>query len=313
MKINRYISLHSLIEWADSTPSFVWGEGTSEASTVYPSNSVQVFATALLPYLDGSYDNPYSTTTPKEKLPQYFTTAVQVKNYVFEEFADRLMSVPYRGGEFYPLFNRNLNHNEAMMLILTQCLINKSQFFIQIEGYNFLKKIGLAAINYNPLYNLNETERTTTTYGQHITDQDRGARLRTDNFGNTQQTDNYGAQSGSEVLGTHSDDHSETQMNDVSNPKLKTRDSFGSQSNSHTEASYTDTHTSAAVVNTSGDAAAKDITTSKEHVDTVVREKSGTNVIIQDLIEKQLSVLDYNPVNEFFKTWANRVCLSVYK
>lgn len=312
MKINRYISLHSLIEWADSTPSFVWGEGTSEAQTVYPPNSVQVFATALLPYLDGSRDNPYSTIDPKEKLPQYFTTAVQVKNYVFEEFADRLMSVPYRGGEFYPLFNRNLNHNEAMMLILTQCLINKSQFFIQIEGYNFLKKIGLAAINYNPLYNLNEKERITTTYGQHITDQDRGARLRTDNFGNTSQTNLYGAQQLTDNMASQTDTHSETQMNDLTY-KPKTQDVHGGHTDTHSTTQHSDTITTTAVVNTSGDAAAKDTTTSKEHVDTVIREKSGINVIIQDLIEKQLDVLDYNPVNEFFKAWSNKVCLSVYK
>lgn len=180
MRMVKYITLSQFIYWAENTDPF-----TFDGATANPSAQWQVLTGTIKPYLDGSLDNPYSTTNPKEKLPQYFSTAAAIGDYLGDEYGDRLVAVPFRIGEFYPRINRNLNKDEAMELIMRE-LLSKAIGFVNLYGPQYIRKIGLADIKYNPIWNVDGTERTVYDFGQHIT---------TDQYGNTQDTIIHGAQS----------------------------------------------------------------------------------------------------------------------
>lgn len=307
MRMKRYITFDELIFWATSTPAFEFN-----GVQVDPSTQWHTISDTLLPFLNGSKDNPYSTTNPKEKLPAFFTTATSIGTYLNEEYGDRLVATEYRGGSYYPRLRRNLNHNEAMELILAE-MLSKTINFISIYGFEFIRLFGTVGLDYDPRFSSKEIIKHLFDYGEHIVDNDYGARLRTDNLGNTFQTNVIGNTAGGETLGQHTDNHSETQMNDVANPKLKTRDDWGAQTNTHHEDTHTDTIATNAVINTSGDAAAKDTMTSKHHRDSHTIEKDATGLkTIQETIEAERKLNGWNPALEFFKAFTDKILLRAY-
>lgn len=150
MRMIKYITLSQLIYWAETTSPFTFNN-----ATVDPAAQWTALNTTIKPFLDGSLDNPYSTTTPKEKLPQYFSTAAAIGIYLGDEYGDRLVAVPFRGGEFYPRINRNLNKDEAMELIMQE-LLSKATSFVSVYGYQFLKLFGTSSLTYDPRYSIQE-------------------------------------------------------------------------------------------------------------------------------------------------------------
>ena len=307
MRLVKYATLDQLIYWCETTQPF-----TFEGTLVNPASQWEALCTVILPFLNGSMDNPYSTTTPKEKLPEYFSTAAQIGSYLQDEYEDRLVAVPFRCGEYYYKLGRNLNKDEAFELIIQE-LISKAYNFVSVFGYKFIKLFGTSSLNYDPRYSIQEHIRKVFDYGAHDVDNNYGARLRTDNLGNTSQTNLYGNTAGGETLGQHTDLHKETQMNDVVNPKLKTQDEWGSQTNTHHEDTHTDTITTTAVINTSGDAAVKDTMSSKAHQDVHTTDRESTGVkTIQELLQAERDLLNWNPVEEFFKAFTDKILLRCY-
>ena len=307
MKMKRYITLDQLIIWATTTSPFVF-----EGVEVNPEAQWEAINSALFPFLNGSMDNPYSTSNPKEKLPTYFSHAEDIGIYLSHEYESRLVAVPFCGGEYYPKLQRNLNKDEAMEVILASVL-SKTYSFISIYGYQFIKKIGLAGIKYNPIWNVDGTETTTYDYGNHVTDNEYGARLRTDNLGNTSQTTNYGGQQLTDQIGGTTTTHSETQMNDLTF-KPKTQDSDTGHTDTHTTTTHSDTTTTNAVINTSGDAAVKDTTTDKQHQNVETKERHGNIGVTstQELLKQEISLLDFNPAIEFLNAFTDKILLRAY-
>lgn len=324
MKMIKYITLDQLIYWSATTAPF-----TFEGVTVNPASQWETVESTILPFLNGSMDNPYSTTTPKEKLPQYFTTAAQIGSYLNDEFGDRLVAIPFRAGEFYYKLNRNLNKDEAMEIILQE-LISKAYNFVSVYGFQFLKLFGTSSLKYDPRYSIQEHIRKQLDFGIHETDNNYGARLKTDTlgptseskqYGATQDTTQYGAQSGSTTVGARTDTHSETQMNDLTF-KNKSQDAHSSATDSttiqsHTDTTnslqHTDTTTTLSVTNTTGDQAVKDTITDKAHqnIETTDREATGVKTI-QELLTAERELLNWNPVVEFFKAFTDKILLRVY-
>lgn len=324
MRLKKYITFDQLYYWSQTTAPF-----TFNGVQVNPATQMSTVEQILLPFLNGSMDNPYSTTTPKEKLPTYFTVAGDIGNYLNEEYGDRLVASSYRGGEYYAAVGRNLNNDEAMEVILQE-LISKTYHFISVFGYQFIKIFGTAALKYDPRYSIQEHIRKVLDFGNHETDNQYGARLKTDTlgptseskqYGATQDTTQYGAQSGSTTIGARTDTHSETQMNDLTF-KNKAQDAHSSATDSttiqtHTDTTnslqHTDTTTTLSVTNTSGDQAVKDTVTDKAHqnVETTDREATGVKTI-QELIAAEREILDFNPALEFFKAYTDKIMLRCY-
>ena len=263
MRLKKYITFDQLYYWSQTTAPF-----TFNGVQVNPATQMYTVEQILLPFLNGSLDNPYSTTTPKEKLPQYFTVAGDIGNYINEEFGDRLVACSYRGGEYYAALGRNLNNDEAMEVILQE-LISKTYHFVSIYGYQFIKLFGTASISYNPIWNVDGTETRTTDYGQHITTDQHGNKQQTqtlgptsksNTYGQVQLTDVYGKKEEDITYGTHTDStqfgqvqtsvsigqrtdtHSETQMNDLTF-KNKSQDVHSSANDSQTVDQHTDSTT----------------------------------------------------------------------
>ena len=287
MRMVKYITLSQFIYWAENTDQFVF-----DGATVNPSAQWQVLTGTVKPYLDGSLDNPYSTTTPKEKLPQYFSTAAAIGSYLGDEYGDRLVAVPFRIGEFYPRINRNLNKDEAMELIMRE-LLSKAIAFVNLYGPQYIRKIGLADIKYNPIWNVDGTERTVYDFGQHITTdqygnkqqtQQHGAQSKTNNYGqvqltdqygktteeieygNTSQTTQFGAQQLTDQIGGTTDTHSETQMNDLTF-KNKSQDAHSGHTDTHSTTQHSDTTTATTHTDTKEIAAKSDTHTTAARTD----------------------------------------------
>lgn len=263
MRMIKYITLSQFIYWAENTSPF-----TFDGVTVDPSAQWTALNTTIKPFLDGSLDNPYSTTTPKEKLPQYFSTAAAIGIYLGDEYGDRLVAVPFRGGEFYLKFNRNLNKDEAMEIIMQE-LLSKATSFVSIYGFQFLKLFGTSSLKYDPRYSIQEHIKKVYDFGQHITTdqygnkeqtQQHGAQSKTNNYGqvqltdqfgktteeikygNTSQTTQYGAQQLTDQIGGTTDTHSETQMNDLTF-KNKSQDAHSTHTDTHSTTQHSDTTT----------------------------------------------------------------------
>lgn len=287
MRMVKYITLSQFIYWAENTDPF-----TFDGATVNPSAQWQVLNGTIKPYLDGSLDNPYSTTTPKEKLPQYFSTAAAIGAYLGDEYGDRLVAVPFRIGEFYPRINRNLNKDEAMELIMRE-LLSKAIGFVNIYGFQFLKLFGTSSLNYDPRYSIQEHIRKVYDFGQHITTdqygnkqqtQLHGAQSRTNNYGqvqltdqygktteeieygNTSQTTQFGAQQLTDQIGGTTDTHSETQMNDLTF-KSKAQDAHTGHTDTHSSIQHSDTTTATTHTDTREIAAKSDTHTTAARTD----------------------------------------------
>ena len=263
MRLKKYITFDQLYYWSQTTAPF-----TFNGVQVNPATQMYTVEQILLPFLNGSLDNPYSTTTPKEKLPQYFTVAGDIGNYINEEFGDRLVASSYRGGEYYAPLGRNLNNDEAMEVILQE-LISKTYHFVSIYGYQFIKLFGTASISYNPIWNVDGIEKTIYDFGQHITTDQHGNKQQTqtlgptsksNTYGQVQITDSYGKHEEDTTFGTHTDStqygqvqttnqlgqrvdtHSETQMNDLTF-KNKSQDNHATTTDTETVGQHTDSTT----------------------------------------------------------------------
>lgn len=116
-------------------------------------------------------------------------------------------------------------------------------------------------IDYNPVFNVEE--HTTTTYGQHVTDNEQGQRQHTE--GDKSRTYGQGTDTSTGKRWVYDSESfgNETQTEDVT----------GSRTN--TEASYINT-----------DAATKDTVTSKQHVDEVERTGNIGVVSATDLLKQ---------------------------
>lgn len=297
MRLKKYITFDQLYYWSQTTAAF-----TFNGVLVNPASQMSTVEQILLPFLNGSLDNPYSTTTPKEKLPTYFTVAGDIGNYINEEYADRLVASPYRGGEYYPPLGRNLNNDEAMEVILQE-LVSKTYHFASVYGYQFIKLFGTAGLKYDPRYSIQEHIRKVSDFGIHETDNQYGARLKTDTLGPTSETKQYGATSESTqygqqtntdsygkheediTYGTHTDStqfgqvttnntygqrtatHSETQMNDLTF-KNKSQDVNASVSDGQIVSSHTDSTTFGSHSDNKTIKAKEDTHTQGTHTDT---------------------------------------------
>lgn len=142
---------------------------------------------------------------------------------------------------------------------------------------------------FDPLYNVDAHETTTTEYGQHITKDEKGQKQRTDVHGAQKQTNAYaqrqttnGARSDYTIDKAHDIDHGETTMDYTAAYTPKTQDSYGEHRTDIekgkeiiTEAEHNDTVSSQQYTDTSTDAAATDTLTSQSHTDTVTIRRYG--------------------------------------
>lgn len=142
---------------------------------------------------------------------------------------------------------------------------------------------------FNPLYNVDANETTTTEYGQHITTDAKGQKQRTDVHGAQSETAAYGkkqtansARSDYTIDGAHDTEHSETTMDNTASYIPRTKDENSQHrtdiqkgAETVTEDPRTDTVSSLQYTDTSTDAASTDIVTSKTHTDTVTIRRYG--------------------------------------
>lgn len=200
-------------------------------------------------------------------------------------------------------------------------LVELSTIIDPIFVYNeakYKKLIELQGYTYNPLWNVDGTETTTTKYGQHVTDTDIGQRNKTDTIAQQQNTNNYGQSQVTDVLGGNTDTSNEysTTMDDVANAKLKSRveEINGAKTDTHTTASKVDTITLGAHTDTHKDDATKDTITSKEHTDVVTYERHGNigTTKTQELIEAERKNLTFNVIGEFFRDIYPYVIVGVF-
>lgn len=293
MRMKKYITLDQLVYWAETTAPFEF-----DGATVNPYVQWGAISNVLLPFLNGSKDNPYSTTTPKEKLPQYFEDTAAIAAYLNEEYGDRLVAIPFKGGEYYPKFNRNLTKDEAMEVIIQE-MLSKTFHFVSIYGYQFVKLFGTSSLTYDPRYSIQEHIRKVNDYGQHITTdqygnkqqtQQHGAQSKTNNYGqvqltdsfgktteeieygNTSQTTQFGAQQLTDQIGGTTDTHSETQMNDLTF-KNKAQDAHSGHTDTHSTTQHSDTTTATTHTDTKEVSAKSDTHTTAARTDS---ESKGT-------------------------------------
>lgn len=200
-------------------------------------------------------------------------------------------------------------------------LVDLSTIIDPIFVYNeakYKKLIELQGYTYNPLWNVDGTETTTTKYGQHVTDTDIGQRNKTDTIAQQQNTNNYGQGQVTDVLGSNTDTSNEysTTMDDVTNAKLKSRveEINGAKTDTHTTASKIDTITLGAHTDTHKDDPTKDTITSKEHTDVVTYERHGNigTTKTQELIEAERKNLMFNIIGEFFRDIYPYVIVGVF-
>lgn len=142
---------------------------------------------------------------------------------------------------------------------------------------------------FNPLYNVDANETTTTAYGQHITTDAKGQKQRTDVHGAQSQTNAFaqrqttdGARDDYTVDGAHDIDHGSTTMDATAAYTPTTQESYGEHRTDIkkgqqiiTEAAHNDTVSSQQYTDTSTDAAATDTLTSQSHTDTVTIRRYG--------------------------------------
>ena len=142
---------------------------------------------------------------------------------------------------------------------------------------------------FDPLYNVDAHETTTTEYGQHVTKDAKGEKQRTDVHGAQSETAAYaqrkttnGARSDYTVDKAHDIDHGETTMDNTAAYTPKTQDSYGDHRTEIekgqeviTEAEHDDTLSSKEYTDTSTDAASTDTLTSQSHTDTVTIRRYG--------------------------------------
>lgn len=182
---------------------------------------------------------------------------------------------------------------------------------------------------FDPLYNVDAHETTTTVYGEHETTDAKAARTHTDTLAPTEETRNYGAQSmtsgsrdDSSTDGAQEITQKETTMDDTTTFRNKSQETHASVQNSFKKGSQTDTtlaHTDRVstiqVQNTANDAAATDTLTSKTHTDTVTVRRYGNigvTMSTQLLRDFQLFARESRLVNIIAETLARSLALLIW-
>lgn len=182
---------------------------------------------------------------------------------------------------------------------------------------------------FDPLYNVDAHETTTTVYGEHETTDAKAARTHTDTLAPTEETRNYGAQSitsgardDSSTDGAQEITQKETTMDDTTTFRNKSQETHASVQNSFKKGSQTDTtlaHTDRVstiqVQNTANDAAATDTLTSKTHTDIVTVRRYGNigvTMSTQLLRDFQLFARESRLVNIIAETLARSLALLIW-
>lgn len=182
---------------------------------------------------------------------------------------------------------------------------------------------------FDPLYNVDAHETTTTVFGEHETTDAKAARTHTDTLAPTQETRQFGAQSmtsgarsDSSTDGAQEITQKETTMDDTATFKNKSQETHAAISNSFSKGSQTDTtlaHTDTVstiqVQNTANDAAATDTLTSKTHTDTVTVRRYGNigvTMSTQLLRDFQLFARESRLVNIIAETLARSLALLIW-
>lgn len=182
---------------------------------------------------------------------------------------------------------------------------------------------------FDPLYNVDAHETTTTVYGEHETTDAKGARSHTDTLAPTQETRQYGAQSvtsgarqDSSTDGSQEITNKETTMDDTTTFRNKTQETHAAVSNSFSKGAqtdstlaHTDTISTIQVQNTAADTAATDTLTSKTHTDTVTVRRYGNigvTMSTQLLRDFQLFAKESRLVNIIAETLARSLALLIW-
>lgn len=214
-----------------------------------------------------------------------------VDAYILTEFAD---------WEVVPdlIDDGELDESELRRRVDSIIGVNKDYWLRMVESLE---------AEFNPLYNVDANETTTSSYGIHETTNAIGQRQRTDTNAPTQETTQYGAaetetefgsqqytsgaRSDSTTDGAQEITHKRTTMDDTATFKNESRDEHAAVSNSSTKGAqidsttahtdkvtaktHTDTVSTIQTINTAVDAAATDTVTSKAHSDTVTVRRYG--------------------------------------
>ena len=167
--------------------------------------------------------------------------------------------------------------------------------------YEWGKYLETLTLEFNPLWNVDGTETVTSVYGEHVTDDEKGQRQRTDSKAQAVLTD---------VYGSHTDTNNDysTTNDDTTNPHLKGR------AESIT-ATKTDTHTDSARTDTVTDAATKDTVTSKTHTDTITTVKQGNIGVTKstDLVESYRKMAQFSLVYRIAKALSEELTVNIWR
>lgn len=239
-------------------------EELSERSNIFYSNVWADFVEEIRAYIDGTETaDPYRINT--------------INEYIKEEYG-ALEVLP----KYYVINNNDYIVNENYVRNTVDAIIGANKPYWERLLQSLLAE-------FDPLYNVDATETTTTVYGEHETTDAKGARTHTDTLGPTEETTEYGQQSAtsgarsdSSTDGAQEITHKETTMDDTAAFRNKTQDSHAAVNNSFSKGSQTDTvqqHTDTVsttqVQNTATDNAVNDKITSGEHTDSETVRRYG--------------------------------------
>lgn len=147
--------------------------------------------------------------------------------------------------------------------------IIQSVFETNANKYN--KMYGaLYYYDFNPLWNVDGTEKTTTTYGENVN---------TTNYGATSSTNNLGESNGTNTTGSRSGESTEkvNGYNDLTD-NLKTQNK-----NLWSSASASDSFHQDAVTNTASTSEHVDVNTNNEHTDLMIHERYGNIGVVSSV------------------------------
>lgn len=157
--------------------------------------------------------------------------------------------------------------------------------------------------DYEPLWNVDGT--VTNTYGATLRTDNIGARQVTDQFGQTVNSTQYGAKSETDTVGARSDSHSiyKTTYPDTTERKTdRNDDSYGAQSNGHSEQAHTDQTTLGTHTDTHSELARQDTSGTAQHVDTERRTGNIGVTKSTELVESEYKLrATYNFFDIIFK------------
>lgn len=165
------------------------------------------------------------------------------------------------------------NDNETISLIQATLLINK---------YKLDKLWETTVLQYNPIWNVEGTETTTTEYGEHTTNKEYGERIKNNDYGEKKNTSNF-------FNFPYDDSVNPYQTNKEDNTQLANSDTFTEESVSDSETSLQ--HTDKVTINRQGNIGV----TSTQHLINEEREVANFsfwNVVIE-MVAKEITIPYY--------------------